>query len=553
VKWTLVFALALTACVHRMPDPTHTVVFVAKTIHTLDPARPHAQALAMRDGKLLAVGSLDEVLTAAGPDAAIERFPASTIVPGLVDAHAHLASLGRAMAIVSLNAATSEETAVELLQKTATKAAYQGDWLVGRGWDQNDWTVKALPTRALLDRAFPTTPVLLTRVDGHAAWVNGEALRRAGLSAATIDPPGGRLLRDSKGELTGVLVDNAIDLVTPKLPPLATEELRHRLKLALEWCAKLGLTGVHDAGMDYEVFQLLQQWDLVGALPLRVYAMADGQGAQADEFLGRGLFHGRRLELRAVKFLLDGALGSRGAALLAPYTDEPSQSGLLLLTREELEARAEKFAAAGFQVAVHAIGDRANRVVIDVLAALEARHPGGRHRVEHAQVLAAAEVPRFAQHNLVASYQPTHATSDMPWAEDRLGVERARFAYAWSSVLKTGAHVAFGSDFPVEHPNPLWGLYAARTRQDSRGQPPGGWHPDERVTGEQALAGFTTGAAWASFSEERRGALKAGADADFVVLPVDPVDGPAAALLDAQVQVTVVDGIDVYRAPSRSP
>lgn len=550
MRWVqLVVALALTSCVHRLPEGPQTVVFVAKVIHTLDPARPTAQALAMRGGKVLAVGSEAQVLAAAGPGATVERFAGSTIVPGLVDAHAHLASLGRAMSIVSLAAATSETSAVELLQHAATATAYQGDWLLARGWDQNDWAVKQLPGREALDRAFPSTPVLLTRVDGHAVWVNGEALRRAGLNAATVDPAGGRLLRDAQGELTGVLVDNAIDLVAAKMPPVEVETLRHWLKLALEWCAKLGLTGVHDAGLDYQTFQVLQQWDLVGALPLRIYAMADGQGTQADDFLGRGLFRGNRLELRAVKFLLDGALGSRGAALLAPYSDEPSQSGLLLLTHAELEARATKFADAGFQVAVHAIGDRANQVVIDVLAALEATRPGSRHRVEHAQVLLERDVGRFVQHGLVASFQPTHATSDLPWAQARLGAERVRFAYAWRSVLNSGAHVAFGSDFPIEHPNPLWGLYAARTRQDHHGQPPGGWHPDETVTGLQALEGFTTGAAWASFSEHRRGALKPGADADFVVLPVDPVAGPAIDLLEAKVQVTVVDGVDVYRAP----
>ncbi|MBL9038606.1 MAG: amidohydrolase family protein, partial [Archangium sp.] len=259
-------------------------------------------------------------------------------------------------------------------------------------------------------------------------------------------------------------------------------------------------------------------------------------------FLKQGPGTGRHLELRAVNLLSDGALGSRGAALAAPYSDAPGETGLLLLSGNELASRARAFADRGFQVAVHAIGDRANTLVLDVLSSL----PAGRHRVEHAQVLSPTDIPRFAKHGLIASFQPTHATSDLPWAEQRLGPTRVLGAYAWRSVLDTGAHVAFGSDFPVEHPNPLWGLYAARTRQDHSGQPAQGWYPSQRVTGLEALAGFTTGAAYASFAEMKRGQLAPGFDADFTVLPVDPVEGHASALLGAKVQLTVVDGARVY-------
>jgi predicted amidohydrolase YtcJ len=545
VRGLLVVALfASSACVKRMPEGERTIVFVAKRVRTLDPQRPEAEALAWRHGKLIAVGSKREVLAAAGSDAIVETFPESTIVPGLVDAHAHLESLGRSLSVVSLLEAGSEAECATRV-KAAPASASQGEWVMGRGWDQNDWLGQQFPTKASLDAAFPKTPVFLSRVDGHAAWVNSEALRRAGVTAATVDPPGGRILRDAKGEPTGVLIDNAIDVVAAKIPPATTEELQRRLKLALELCAKLGLTQVHDAGMDLTTFRQLQSWDMLGVLPVRLYVMADGQGAEADLWLDHGTFSGRHLELKAVKLLLDGALGSRGAALHAPYSDEPAQRGLLLLTPEEFERRARAFSERGFQVAVHAIGDRANTLTLDVLAKLD---PKLRHRVEHAQVLTADDLGKFAKFGIIASFQPTHATSDMPWAAARLGPERVKFAYAWRSVLDTGAHVAFGSDFPVEHPNPLLGLYAARTRQDGKGTPPGGWLPEQLLTGDEALAGFTQGAAYAAFADERRGVLKAGFDADFVVLPVDPVADPPRALLDAKVQLTVVDGVDVYRA-----
>ncbi len=545
MRW-LVFAalLSSTACVKRIPEGERTIVFVAKRVRTMDPVRPTAEAIAWRQGTILAVGSKAEVLAAAGSDAIVEQFPDSVIVPGLVDAHAHLASLGRSLSVVSLLEATGEADAAKRVS-AAPASAYQGDWLIGRGWDQNDWAGQQYPSKASLDAAFPKTPVFLSRVDGHAAWVNGEALRRAGITAATVDPPGGRILRDAKGEPTGVLIDNAVDAVAAKIPVPSTEDVQKRLKIALETCARLGLTQVHDAGMDVRTFRQLQSWDMLGALPVRLYVMADGQGDDVAQWLGLGTFTGRHLEMKTVKLVLDGALGSRGAALHAPYTDEPTQQGLLLLTPEVFAQRAREFAERGFQVAVHAIGDRANTVTLDVLATLD---PKLRHRVEHAQILTEADVGKFAKYGIIASFQPTHATSDMPWAEARLGPERTRFAYAWKSVLNTGAHIAFGSDFPVEDPNPLLGLYAARTRQDAKGSPPGGWMPEQVLTGDEALAGFTTGAAYAAFAETRRGMLKAGFDADFVVLPVDPVSDAPTSLLGAKVQVTVVGGVDVYRA-----
>ncbi len=539
-------ALLLAGCPKRTGGGQPTVVVIAMRIRTGDPKLPVVQAMALKDGKILKLGSRAEVLAAAGEGAVIDEFPAGVIVPGLVDAHGHLMGLGEALAQVALWEATDENDAVRRL-KAAGPDARQGDWVMGRGWDQNKWSGGQFPSRWALDAELERTPVFASRVDGHAAWVSGEALKRARITKDTKDPPGGRIVRDKTGEPTGVLIDNAMELVRSKIPAPTDEQLKARLKAAVETCARVGLTGVHDAGMSMAVFEQLQRWDAAGAVPIRVYAMANGQGDDRDLFLGRGPFKGRHLTMRAVKLVADGALGSRGAALFQPYSDEPSQSGLMLLKHELLAQRAEAFANAGFQVAVHAIGDKANADVLDILEKLP---KGGRHRVEHAQVLREQDVARFAKGGIIASFQPTHATSDMGWAEARLGLARAKYAYAWRSVLDTNANVAFGSDFPVERPEPLLGLFAARTRTDASGNPAGGWHPEQRVTADEALAGFTTGAAYAELAEDRRGMLREGFDADFVALSVDPVEDAPEALLTGKVLVTVVDGVDVWRDPS---
>lgn len=543
-RWLVCAALAIGCVKPGAQGAGAPIVISAARIYTGDLERPLAEALVLRNGQVELVGTRAAALEHAGPGATVEHFENATIVPGLVDAHAHLAGLGRSLAITSLLAAKSEAEAVERLAAGAPSA---DGWRQARGWDQNDWDTKHYPTKASLDARWPTQPVFASRVDGHAAWVNSEALRRANIGADTKDPPGGRILRDAQGAATGVLVDNAMELVRAVIPPTSDDELQRQLKLALELCVRLGLTGIHDAGMDVRTFRQLQTWDALGVLPMRIYALADGQGHEAETFLGLGLFSGRMLSMRGVKLVLDGALGSRGAALAAPYDDEPSTSGHLLLTPDEFREKARAFDGRGFQVAVHAIGDKANSVAIDTLGALSTANAGRRHRVEHAQILSPLDVHRFAQFGLIASMQPTHATSDMPWAEARVGPSRLTLAYAWRSLLDAKAHLAFGSDFPVESPDPLLGLYAARTRSDVDGQPPGGWTPAQKLTGAEALAAFTQGSAYASFAETRRGQLKTGFDADFVVLDVDVVEGPPAQLLKGKALATFVAGVDVYR------
>jgi len=536
-------------------DPNEAVLYAADRVRTLNPQQPLAEALLVRWGKVLEVGARRD-LESAHPAVRVVELRDATIVPGLADAHGHLASLGRSLSILSFVGASSVEQILEMA-KNAPPASYEGEWLVGRGWDQNAWPEgrRDFPTRQQLDALFPSTPVYFTRVDGHAAWVSSEALRRAGVDTRSLDPPGGRIIRDGKGEPSGVLVDNAMQLVSSKMPNPTDEQREKRLRAALEKCTSVGLTAVHDAGTDLPTLMLLHQWDSSGALPLRVYAMADGQGGASQVFSELGLIQGKRFTFRAVKFWLDGALGSRGAALQAPYSDEPTQRGLLLIESTELQKRARDLMQRGYQVAVHAIGDRANTLALDVLSktAAEAKVENRRNRIEHAQILRAEDIPRFAQLGIIASMQPTHATSDMPWAEQRVGRERIAGAYAWKSLLDAGAHLAFGSDFPVEDSNPLLGLYAARTRQDAKGNPPGGWLPEQKLDGEQALRGFTTGAAYASFAEDVRGMLRPGMDADFVALSVDPVDDPPRQLLTGKALLTVVAGKVAYRDKSLGP
>jgi predicted amidohydrolase YtcJ len=542
----------VSACAHGGRSAAHgggAVIYLAKKVRTLDPERPAAQALGVEGGKVVAVGSPDEVRRAVGSGAREVGLGEAVLVPGLADAHGHLLGLGRALSIAALGAARSAQEAADLARRAGPESR-QGDWVVGRGWDQNDWTLgeQAFPHRRVLDELFGAKAVFLTRVDGHAAWVSSEALRRANLTAKTLDPPGGRIVRDEHGEPTGVLVDNAMDLVSAAMPQVTQEQRRAWLVAALKRCAQAGLTSIHDAGMDLQSFRQLQEWDAVGLLPLRVYAVAAGQGPDAQAFEDQGPFSGRMLQLRAVKFLLDGALGSRGAALFEPYTDEPEHRGLLLMEPEELQERARRFMARGFQVAVHAIGDRANALAVEALggAAAQVEEDPGRHRVEHLQVVRREDLERMKALGLVASMQPTHATSDMPWAKDRVGARRLEGGYAWRSVLEQGIPLALGSDFPVESPEPLKGLYAARFRQDASGSPQGGWTPGERLSGQQALEGFTVGPAFASFAEERRGRLREGMDADFVALSADPAEAGPRELLEARVLLTVVAGEVVY-------
>lgn len=519
-------------------------------IYTMDADRPEAEALAVRGERILMVGAETDVL-AAYPDARRIDAGGRTVVPGLIDAHAHLMGLAQSLIQADLVGTESKQAIIDRLQAFAQELP-EDAWLTGRGWDQNDWPEQAFPTRQDLDDAFPDRPVWLVRIDGHAGWTNTAAMEAVGMDeiAAMDDPEGGAIRRDDGGTPNGIFVDTAMDIIEDAVPPPSEAELDRGLELALEETARYGLTGVHDAGADLETIDRYQRFIDDGRFPLRVYAMVDGRGETFDHFCAEGLLYNYedRLAVRSVKFYMDGALGSRGAALLSDYADDAGNTGLLRTEPAVFNRDVQRAFECGFQVNTHAIGDRANRVVLDgYAAAIDSVGDGvGRHRVEHAQILAPSDIPRFAELGVIASVQPTHATSDMYWAEDRLGPERINGAYAWRSLLDSGARLALGSDFPVEDVDPIEGFHAAVTRQDAEDWPEGGWQDDERMTRYEALRGFTLDAAYAAYQEADLGSLEAGKLADLVVLSQDIMDVPAQQLLDTEVVATFVGGTRVY-------
>ena len=543
---------ALAACVlpWAMPSPAGEVtVLVAGRIHTMDTARPRAHAMAFDgDGRILALGGV-AALQAQFPAAVLLDVGPATVVPGLIDAHGHVAGLGLNAMRVDLAGTASKEEALQRLRDFAAELP-EGTWLLGRGWDQNRWAVKQFPTAADLDVHFPDRPVWLRRVDGHAGWANSVAMARAERDlAGNWQPDGGKIERDTGGAPTGVFIDEAMALVDAHVPELEEEVASRALALGMQAAVAHGLTGVHDAGVSVATLAHYRRLADRGEMPLRVHAMADGDGAALDKLCSDGVYRhpGGRLQMRAVKLFADGALGSRGAALLTDYSDEPGNRGLLLATAQ-LDSAAAKARRCGVQVATHAIGDRGNRVVLDAYARALGKQAGDDHRwrIEHAQVLTPADLPRLAQLGVIASMQPTHATSDMGWAGDRLGPQRIEQAYAWRELRDSGARLALGSDFPVESVDPRLGLYSATTRTDAAGLPAGGWQPEEKLTAYEALRGFTLDAAYAGFNEDEVGSLEVGKRADFVVFAQDPLQIEPLQLRDLKVLATYVDGDAVY-------
>ena len=514
-------------------------LLILGTLHTLDPSRPRAEACVIRDGKFALVGSVEECEREAKGDVQVVRLEEGCAVPGLADAHGHPLLHGRTLAEVRLAGAKSAEECVERVAQFA-EFVPSGGWIRGSGWDQNAWPGRGFPDHAALSARTPKHPVALSRVDVHALWCNELALRAAGIGRDSPDPPGGRILRLPDGSPSGVLVDTAMDLVRRGIPPPGAREAEETLLRSLQALVTVGLTSVHDAAAGPEVLDAYRRLAERDALPLRVYAMIDGQGPNLDDELARWKERPQigRLTVRAVKLFADGALGSRGAALFEPYEDEPGNTGLWLMDPRELEERILKVAAAGFQPAVHCIGDRACALVLEAFAKVP---KGLRPRAEHLQILRARDLPLLRRSGAIASMQPTHATSDAPWAEARLGhgTERQRGAYAFRQVLEAGVPLAFGSDFPVEGIDPREGLRAAVARKPAAGPV---WMPEQRLTRPEALHAFTAGAAYAEFAEGRRGCIRAGFDADLTVFGKDLLEVHIDEVPAVPIAATVVGG-----------
>jgi hypothetical protein len=536
-----------------MPSSPAALVLHNARVYTVDPARPTATAFAVRDGRFHTVGP-DPAVIEAHPDARRIDAGGRTVVPGFVDAHAHLLELGLSLRRADLTGTGSPAAVVERLRAFAERRDLPaGAWLRGHGWDETVWSPPRFPTRDALDAAFPDRPVWLTRTDVHAGWANTAALEATvGLDRLhrMDDPNGGHVERAPNGRPTGVLIDRAMGLVADRIPSPSNERRDRALHAALDHTARHGVTGLHDAGVPLSQIRRFERFIEDDAFPLRLYAMIDGRGETFDHFCEHGPLHHDtgRLRVNAVKFFADGALGSRGAALLDDYADDPDNRGFLLQDESTFRGAVRAAVECGFQVNTHAIGDRANRLVLDTYAAVmnTCSEPMRRPRIEHAQILHPNDLPRFGELGVTASVQPLFATSDMRWAADRLGPDRLDGAYAWKSLHEAGAPLAFGSDAPVEPIAPLRGLHAAVTRQAADGQPEGGWRPSECLSRRAALRAYTRGAAHAAFWADDVGSITPGKRADWVVLSRDVMTCPPGALLDTTVLATYLDGVPVY-------
>lgn len=503
-------------------------------------------------GQVLARG--DKAVAARYPQAKQISGKGKTVLPGLIDGHGHVLGLGQNLAQAELRGSVSEQDAVQRVAAFA-RATPEAAWVTGRGWNQVLWPEKQFPTTALLDEAVAKRPVWLERVDGHAGWANSRALALAGITKDTLDPPGGEIIRDSSGKPTGVLIDNAMALVEQHIPAAGVDDNQRALKAAFNHLLALGITSVHDAGVDTDVVKLYQQLAADNALKVRLYPMLSARDPKLPQWFEQGIIDDPAdfLDIRSVKIYGDGALGSRGAALLAPYSDQPSQRGLLVTQPDQLSQIMQLTINAGFQTNVHAIGDLTNRLVLDRFAQLvpEDKRQASRHRIEHAQIVDPKDIPRFVQLGVLPAMQPVHATSDKNMAGDRLGLARLRGAYAWRSFLDQGSIIVGGSDFPVELANPFHGIHAAVTRQDQQNQPVGGWLPEQRLSVTEALRAFTVDAAYGAFQDDTLGTLDIGSWADFVLIDRDIFAIEPAQLWQVQVEQTWIAGKQVYPGPDK--
>lgn len=496
------------------------------------------------EGKILAIGN-GNAANGDLPNAATTRDANNAVMlPGLIDAHGHVSSLGRAMTQVDLMGISTLEETLEVINAYA-EANPDLPYIRGRGWNQELWTVAEFPTAKHLDELGITVPVVLGRVDGHAIWVNSKGLKLAGITDATPDPAGGEIIRDANGKATGILVDTAEDLVMSKIPAPDNATIKTYLTTAMDHLVSLGMTATHDAGVSYAETRAYHELHRAKQMPMRVYGMLSAIETQRE--YGKAFSaNDDKLFFRAIKMYADGALGSRGAALLEDYHDRPGQRGLIITEQDAMTVAIREGRQHYYQINIHAIGDRGNRMVLDAFKAAEASEKE-RHRIEHSQIVNLDDIPRFKQQGIIPSMQGVHATSDMHMAEKRLGKDRLAGAYAWRLFLDQGSRIANGSDYPVELPNLFHGLYASVTRQDKNSNPPGGWLPEQRMTRAETLKSFTLDAAYAAFMDDTTGSLEVGKWADFILMDKDFFKVPENEIHSLQVNETWVGGKQVFK------
>ncbi|MDZ7718500.1 MAG: amidohydrolase [Balneolaceae bacterium] len=549
----IIFLLASLILLSACSNQTETgFVYHNVNGYTLQDGELHQfEALVVENGKVVATGNAGEILNNYSD---FEKINGNghTLLPGLIDAHAHVMGLGIQELDVNVGGIESLDETLQKIEEFAIEHPNR-EWITGRGWNQVLWEENEFPTALDLDEIVSDRPVFLTRIDGHAGWANSRAMELAGINQDTENPGGGRIIRNERGEATGVFIDAAMNLIENEIPERTEEDRREALQLAMNEMSKHGITSVHDAGIDVQTWNRYKEFADKGELITRIYAMISGTGSTFDQLSENGPIEGYSndlLSLRSVKLYSDGALGSRGAAMLDDYSDDSGNQGLLFNSQEEMNQMLLKGASKGYQMNVHAIGDAGNRQVLNGFEYIENElgdQSHMRHRIEHAQVVALEDIPRFKELGLIASMQPTHATSDMNMAEDRIGSERIQGAYAWQKFLDQGTVIAAGSDFPVEDVNPFYGLYSAVTRKDHEGRPPEGWYSEQSLSRIEALRAFTIDAAYAAHQEHLIGTLESGKWADFIVIDRDYFEVPASEIWQIEVLETWVAGKKVYQ------
>ena len=518
-------------------------------IFTLDKDNPAANCVIIKGNELVYVGDEKNKIELTAGNVKEYDLQGAVVMPGLIDAHAHLLGLGRYLDELQLRDIKSPEEVHQMVLKKI-RTVEPGIWISGRGWDQTTWKRKKFPHWNDL-AGTESNPVILKRVDGHAVWLNSTALKTCGITSDTPDPKGGEIIRDESGEPTGILIDNAIDIARNMIPEASNAEKKRCLIAAMRECNKFGLTGVGDAWIKEDNVDIYKEIIDQGEASLRVYGMLDTipvfekQTGLREPVIDYG---GGMFNLRAIKLFADGAMGSRGALFFEPYNDRRDSRGLEIVSEDDIYTMSLDALKHGFQVCTHAIGDKANSNTLNGYIRALSEYPVDDHRlrVEHAQVLTGNDLDKFGANNIIASVQPTHATSDMDWAEERIGIERIKLAYAWRSLKDSGAEIAFGSDFPVEQVNPFLGIYAAVTRMDLDGNPAGGWYPEQCLTIEEAVDAFTKGAAFAQFQENTVGRLKTGMKSDIIVIDRDIFNCEYSEIPETKVLMTIVDGKVVY-------